>query len=177
MPLIRHRKKIREKPNDPDGYMALARIYAEHNQPQKAFEQYKTAILKDAFLMEAYDEIAALYIRHQQGRKAVTVYKTAIEVDSEYIKGHLMLGLLYRQYEQPEESARHLEIAHQLAEKAIQTMPNADNLNMLGAIYLAVKDYNRAEATFQKALKLAPNNKQVQEHLDQVRQAKKRKLD
>ena len=156
-------QKIREKPDNPDGYMALAKFYAEYNQPDKAFEQYKTAILKDASLMEAYDAIAALYIRHQQSRKAVTVYKTAVGVDSGYIKGHLMLGLLYQQHDQPKESTHHLEIARQLAQKATETMPNVQSLNMLGAIHLAMKDYNVAEAIFQKALKLAPDNKQTQE--------------
>ena len=170
-------QKIREKPDDPDGYMALAKIYADHGQPQKAFEQYKAAILKDAALMEAYDKIAALYIQNQQGSKAVTVYKTAVGVDSGYIKGHLMLGLLYQHSNQLKESARHLEIARQLAEKATETTPNVQNLNMLGAIYLAMKDYNRAEATFQKALKVAPDNNQAQEYLHQVRQAKKQESD
>jgi len=127
--------------------------------------------------MEAYDGIASLYIRYQQGRKAIPVYKTAVGVNSEYTKGHLRLGLLYRQYEQPKESAQHLEIARQLAQKATETMPNVQSFNMLGAIYLAMKDYSRAEATFQKALKLAPNNKQAQEYLQQVRQEKKRASD
>ena len=126
-------RQIREKPDDADGYVALAKVYAEHDQPAKAFEQYKTALLKDASLMEAYDEIAGLYIRHQQREKAITVYKTAVSVNSEYTKGHLMLGLLYRESDQPKESEHHLEIAHQLAEKAIETMQNADNLNMLGS--------------------------------------------
>ena len=166
-------QRIREKPDDPKGYMTLAKIYAAHNQPEKAFEQYKAAILKDSFLMEAYDKIAALYIQNQQGGKAVTVYKTAVGVNSGYTKGHLMLGLLYQQSNQPKESAHHLEIARQLAQKAIETAPNVQNLNMLGAVYLAMKDYNRAEATFQKALKLAPDNKQAREYLQQVRQAKK----
>ena len=85
-----------------------------------------------------------------------------------------MLGLLYEQYDQSKESEYHLEIAHQLAQKAAETMPNVKNLNMLGAIYLAMKDYHRAETTFQKALKVAPDNKQVQEYLEQVHQAKKR---
>lgn len=170
-------QKIREKPDDPDGYMALAAIYAEHNQPAKAFAQYKTAILKDASLMAAYDAIATLYIRSQQGRKAVTVYKTALGVNSEYTKGHLMLGLLYQRSDEPKESEAHLEIARQLAEKAVETVPNVGNLNMLGAIYLAMKDYNRAETTFQEALKLVPDNKQAQEYLQQVRQAKKRGSD
>ena len=170
-------QKIREKPDDPNGYMALAKIYADHNQPAKAFEQYKAAILKDAALMEAYDKIAALYIQNQQGSKAVTVYKTAVGVDSGYTKGHLMLGLLHQQSNQLKESARHLEIACQLAEKATETTPNVQNLNMLGAIYLAMKDYNRAEATFQKALKLTPDNKQAQEYLHQVREAKKKASD
>ena len=165
-------QKIREKPDNPNGYMALAKIYANHGQPQKAFEQYKAAILKDASLMEAYDKIAALYIQNQQDRKAVTVYKTAVGVNSGYIKGHLMLSLLYQQSNQPKESASHLETACQLAEKATETTPNVQNLNMLGAIYLAMKDYNRAEATFQQALKAAPDNKQAQEYLYQVRQAK-----
>ena len=168
-------QSIREKPDDPEGYMALAKIYADHNQPQEAFEQYKAAILKDSFLMEAYDKIAALYIQNQQGGKAVTVYKTAVNVNSGYIKGHLMLGLLYQKSDAPKESAHHLEIARQLAETAIETSTNVQSLNMLGAVHLALKDYNRAEATFQKVLKLAPDNKQAQEYLHQVRQAKKRK--
>ena len=104
---------------------------------------------------------------------AVTVYKTAVGVNPEYIKGHLMLGLLYQQSDELEESARHLETARQLAQKATETTPNVPSLNMLGAVYLALKDYNRAEATFQEALKLAPDNKQAQEYLHQVRQAKK----
>ena len=165
-------QSIREKPDDPNGYMTLAKIYADHNQPAKAFEQYKAAILKDVSLMEAYDKIAALYIQNQQGGKAVTVYKTAVGVNSGYIKGHLMLGLLYQQSDEPKESAHHLEIARQLAEKAIETASNVQSLNMLGAIQLALKDYNRAETTFQKALKLAPDNKQAREYLHQVRQAK-----
>lgn len=165
-------QQIREKPDNPDGYMALAKIYAAHNQPAKAFEQYKAAILKDASLMAAYDKIAALYIQNQQGRKAITVYKTAVGVNSGYTKGHLMLGLLYQQSNQPKESAHHLEIAHQLAEKTTEMTPNVQNLNMLGAIYLAMKDYNRAETTFQQALKVAPDNKQAQEYLQQVHQAK-----
>ena len=166
-------QSIREKPDDPEGYMALAKIYAEHNQSAKAFEQYKAALLKDSTLMEAYDKIAALYIQNQQGGKAVTVYKTAVGVNSGYIKGHLMLGLLYQQSAEPKESAHHLEIARQLAEKTIETAPNVPSLNMLGAVYFALKDYNRAEATFQKTLKLAPDNRQAQEYLHQVRQAKK----
>lgn len=171
-------QKIREKPDDADGYVALAKIYAEHNQPEKAFEQYKTAILKDAFLMEAYDEIAGLYIQHQQGnQKAITVYKTAVGVNSEYTKGHLMLGLLYRESDQPKESEHHLEIARQLAEKGVEMMPNVDNLNMLGAVYLAMKNYNQAESAVQKTLKLAPDNKQAQKYLQQVHQATKRASD
>ena len=166
-------QSIREKPDDPKGYMTLAKIYAAHNQPAKAFEQYKTAILKDPTLMEAYDKIAALYIQNQQSRKAVTVYKTAVGVNSGYTKGHLMLGLLYQQSAESKESAHHLEIARQLAEKAIETTPSVTNLNMLGAIYLALKDYNRAETTFQQALKLAPDNRQAREYLHQVHQAKK----
>ncbi len=165
-------QKIRENPDDPNGYMALAKIYANHGQPQKAFEQYKAAILKDASLMAAYDKIAVLYIQNQQGSKAVTVYKTAVGVNSGYTKGHLMLGLLYQQSNQPKESAHHLEIARQLAEKATETTSNVQNLNMLGAIYLAMKDYHQAETTFQQALKVAPDNKQAQEYLHQVRQAK-----
>ena len=140
----------------------LRKSMPDHGQPQKAFEQYKAAILKDASLMEAYDKIAALYIQNQQRSKAVTVYKTAVGVNSGYIKGHLMLGLLYQQSNQPKESAHHLEIARQLAEKATETTPNVPNLNMLGAIYLAMKAYNQAETTFQQALKVAPDNKQAQ---------------
>ena len=166
-------RKIREKPDDADSYVALAKIYEEHNQPEKAFEQYKTAILKNAFLMEAYDEIAGLYIQHQQGnQKAITVYKTAVDVNSEYTKGHLMLGLLYRESDQPKESEHHLAIACQLAERAVEMMPNASNFNMLGAVYLAVKDYNQAESAFQETLTLAPDNKKAQEYLQQVRQMK-----
>ena len=170
-------RQIREKPDDANSYMALAKVYAEHDQPAKAFEQYKTALLKDASLMEAYDEIAGLYIRHQQREKAITVYKTAVSVNSEYTKGHLMLGLLYNvggvsNPDSLSESEHHLEIAHQLAEKAIETMQNADNLNMLGSVYLAMKDYNRAESAFQETLKLAPDNEQAAEYLQQVRQAK-----
>ena len=61
-------QKVHENPEDPAGYMALAEIYAEHNQQEKAFEQYKAAILKDASLMEAYDKIAVLYIQNQQNK-------------------------------------------------------------------------------------------------------------
>ena len=168
-------RKIREKPDDPYGYMALAKIYAEHNQPAKAFEQYKAAVLKDTALMEAYDAIAALYIANQQSGKAVSVYKTAIGVDPEYIKGHLMLGVLYRKHDQSKESVQHLETARQLAQKATETRLNVQNLNMLGAIYLAMKDYNQAAVAFQEALKLVPDNKQAQEYLDQVHQAKEGK--
>lgn len=166
-------QQIREKPDNPDGYMALAKIYADHNQPAQAFEQYKAAILKDASLMEAYDAVATLYIQYQQRGKAVPVYKTAVGVNSEYIKGHLMLGLLYQRSNEPKASEHHLATARQLAEKAAETTPNVQNLNMLGAIYLAMTDYNRAEATFQQALKVAPDNKQAQEYLHQIRQARK----
>ena len=52
-------RKIQEAPDDPHAYMELAGIYFENNQPDKAFDQYKIALLKDPNLLEAYDKIAS----------------------------------------------------------------------------------------------------------------------
>ncbi|MBM3242179.1 tetratricopeptide repeat protein [Candidatus Poribacteria bacterium] len=167
-------RKVRENPDDLHGYTELAKIYAENNQPEKAFEIYKTLLQKDLHVMKAYDGIATLYIRHNQNEKAIDVYETAVKVEPEYANGHLMLGLLYRQHGQPQKSTEHLQIARKLAQSLVEKTPTAENLDMLASVYYAMKEYVQAEEILQKAIELAPDNEEIQNHLNQVRQLKKR---
>jgi len=167
-------QKIRENPNDSSGYMELAGVYTENNLSNKALEIYIALLKSNPQAMDAYNGAATVYIQHDRIEDGLAIYEMAIKVEPEYLKGHLMIGLINLQHGKHEKSAGHLKIARKLALDAVEKTPNADNLYTLASIYYAIEDYVQAEAALQKAAKLAPENKQIQKHLNQVRQLRKR---
>jgi len=85
----------REPEDNPLAHCKLAIVYSQLNMPEKAVEQYLTAIRLQPDFLEAHDNLGNIYQTLNMPDKAVEQYLIAIKQSPGYPEPHFNLGVLY----------------------------------------------------------------------------------
>jgi tetratricopeptide (TPR) repeat protein len=85
----------REPEDNPLAHCKLAIVYSQLNMPEKAIEQYLTAIRLQPDFLEAHDNLGNIYQTLNMPDKAVEQYLIAIKQSPGYPEPHFNLGVLY----------------------------------------------------------------------------------
>ncbi len=88
-------KYIQYEEGDPDGYIGLARAYAELGRTDDAEEAYETAIDLQPNLPDALNELANLCFDDEDYDRAERLYLRTLEANPDFIFAYHNLGRLY----------------------------------------------------------------------------------
>jgi len=125
------------------------------------------ALYKDTESLAAYD----YYLLGQKAQSTSTketmtearrLYEKAIELDPNYAQAYVALGFVHtflHAYGWTEDTDRSLEIALEMAQKAVALKPGDYSSHwILGRAYKKVRDFDRAKAEYERALELNSND-------------------
>ena len=143
--------------------MILGYIYTILEDYDKALELFERVVKSGIETAQAYAAIG--YIMHKKGetKEAIMNLYRAIEIDPKNANAHNSLGFILA------EEDINLEEALEECKKAISLDPdNPAYLDSLGWIYYKMGKVPHAKSYISKALKLAPENEEIKNHLEVV---------
>jgi len=117
---------------------------------------------------EFYYALAVFYLKmgnHEDGLKAL---RQAAQMDSGHPRVHFDIGILLSRMDQPEEARKALETAVSKMTMPAYNPDKAAAYNIIGGIYFRQGNYEGAQYAWQKALRLTPDNLDIQVNLASV---------
>ncbi|HDK36326.1 MAG TPA: tetratricopeptide repeat protein, partial [Bacteroidetes bacterium] len=178
-----------EKPNDIQPYLQIAELHLAEGDTAKSIEMYGKIrqLFKDNW--HVYYNLGRVYLERKNFTDAIANLKMAIQKDTSVPQSWLLLGLAYLQNGKNQEAEKNFADALKVfpgeprlnfyygavlnqnkkykqavlpLQKLLQTSPNyVDGLRELAYSYLNLKQYDNAEKTCLRALKINPNNLSV----------------
>ena len=140
-------RAVKLEPENAEAYRGLANAYEALNMLPEAENTYLKSIQLKPSYWGGYNDLGVFYFRHGQYNKAADRFKQMIELIPESHRGYNTLGAVYyMQKKWPE--------ARQLFEKSIALKPTYSAATNLGTLYFIEKEYDKAVAMYQLALKL-----------------------
>ena len=131
--------------------VALAKVYMETGQLDKALVEYKRAVDDDPSAIDAAYDIGVIYSRQNKIAEAEQAYKDVIQRRPQYWAPYGGLGALYYQHGQFTEAAKEFQSVIELAPDY------SGGYLSLGGIYIALGRYDDAIAVLKKGLAINPN--------------------
>lgn len=141
-------------------------MYGRSDYASKAIEEYKKAIQADPGSDFLNAQLAGLYARTGRVRDAVLEAQDILKRDPNNVLAHKLLGRIYlRSLGDPEQGTQSREVL-KLAIEQYQALAklepdDADNLLLLGRLYILNKDYKEAEAEFKTAMNVDPTSEEA----------------
>ena len=182
----------------PQGQMNRGQFYEQQGDLQQAMAAYETALERDPYFNPARVNLAYLHNRMGENERAEELLLTVIEQEPEFGEAFYSLGLLKAEQNRLEESVNwfeqaaelmpdhgrlfyNLAIAHQTlenpeeAEQAYQRAIEIDRQNGdfrygLITLYMQQEQYERAFEQAEILNQMYPNNPQIQQLLQAIRQ-------
>ncbi len=131
----------------------LATVYVRSGKYKKAIEEYNKTIVLAPKYADVYQDAAAAYHNLKDIRTALGYYLKALELNPKLWKSAQNIGGIYFQ-------AGQLDTARTYTIQALAVKPDEVNLYInLGIIELRRGNKKDSKASFEKALKLDPQNK------------------
>jgi tetratricopeptide (TPR) repeat protein len=148
---------VAEKPESFMAHYNLGIIYRHSNMPDKAIEEYLTAIRLWPGYSEAHNNLGFVYKSLNMTEKAEEEFLTAIRLKPDNVEAHSNLGILYE--------------ARNLSDKAtvefltaVKLKPdNADAHFNLGLAYYKTGHMEEARHELERVLEIKPENQQAQQ--------------
>lgn len=158
------------KTGDPelDKLMAEADIHFRKGEMKAAEQLYLHVAAKDPRCSKAYSRLGVIYLENgEDWEDAEAAFRQSLKTDSN--NGYVLnnLGLVLYHQDKFADAIRQFEHA------VHQDDLNASRHANLGMAYMAMRQYAKAESSFKKALKLAPNE---MEYKDLLAEAVEKKL-
>lgn len=125
----------------------------------EALAAYESARTADPTQTEPLRGLGNAYFWQGEVEKAAAAYQTWAEMAPEDYEAPLLIGLAYANSARPDQAIPALEAASRLAEEKAICDPAP--LLVLAGLYWQQNDYDRAIATYQKALAIDPANADV----------------
>ncbi|GAK57642.1 conserved hypothetical TPR repeat protein [Candidatus Vecturithrix granuli] len=191
-------KALDLNPFDMNAYNGMGMSYARSGDVEKALELYQHALTLDPDAAIIHNSLGTLYLELGQPDKASTAFTTSLSIEPENAEVRNNLGIVYLQTGRYEDAARafmsaltyqpnhakmlsNLGIAYThlgLYEQAIQMFQWALENDaalfqthvLLGDVCLGTGQIACAREAYQNALQLQPNNQDVMDKLEAVRQ-------
>ncbi|MFZ0484580.1 MAG: tetratricopeptide repeat protein, partial [Desulfobacterales bacterium] len=151
---------LKENPNFPQPYYALAKIYLMEKQEDKAIDQYKAILEKNPNQAGPHMLLGTIYDVQKRFDLAEKHYNTALDINPDFSPAANNLAYLLAKQD------KDMNKALSLAQKARETLPGDPKImDTLGFIYYKKGLYNSAIAEFTDSLKKIPDNAMVRFHL------------
>lgn len=148
-------------------FLDKADVHFRKGELKAAEEEYLKAAAADPRCSKAYSRLGVIYLENgEEWEDAEEAFRQALKTDPH--NGHTLnnLGLVLYHQDKYADAIRHFEQAVRLDEY------NATRHANLGKAYMAMRQYAKAESAFKRALKLAPNE---MEYKDLVEEAMEKK--
>jgi tetratricopeptide (TPR) repeat protein len=133
-------------PNNARYHYDLGFCYQMLDRLDMAVQEYQRALSLNPKLYVAHFRMGTIYMATDKAKEADTAFRQAIEINPRFAKPFVKLSLLYLNHDYPELAIQVLQAGVAINED------NPEAHNMLGAGYQAVKQYDKAVASFKKAL-------------------------
>ncbi|MFW6138469.1 MAG: tetratricopeptide repeat protein [Spirochaetota bacterium] len=140
--------------------MVLGYIYTIQENYQDALSMFRGVLEAGFQSAQAYAAIGYIMDRMGNFKEAVMNLYRAIELDPKNANAHNSLGYIFA------ERGINLEEALEECKKALSAdRNNPSYLDSVGWVYFKMGKYQQARSYLNKALKLAPHNQEIKEHL------------
>lgn len=185
---------LAKAPNDPQLLFVSSVIHAASGNPKEQESDLRKVLDADPNNMAAYDALATLFIRTGRLEEAKKEYSTIWERQPKSVAAPTMIALLYEAERNQEEARKlyeqilaidpnspvaannlawlmaetggNLDVALQLAQTAVQQMPNVPQVNdTLGWVYYKKDLPQMAVTAFEQSVEQDPNNAGYRYHL------------
>ncbi|MDR1129288.1 MAG: tetratricopeptide repeat protein, partial [Treponema sp.] len=150
-------------------------VYFENDDYGKAIEDYTQAATLDPSLASAYLSRGDVYFRKDDYGRALADYEAALGIEGgaaakeKIANAHFYLGEEYLDDEDDDKAGKAIEEYS----KAIAFDPDyGDAYNSRGHIYYRRKDYDKAIADYEAAVRLYPDSAAIKNNLERARQAR-----
>jgi tetratricopeptide (TPR) repeat protein len=140
--------------------MILGYIYTLQERFDEALELFRSIIEMGLDSAQAYAAIGYIMDRQGMFKEAIMNLYRAVEIDPDNANAHNSLGYIYA------EAELNLNEALKECKKAVSLdRDNPAYLDSLGWVYYKLGEITQARSYLKKALKKAPANKEIEEHL------------
>jgi Flp pilus assembly protein TadD len=143
--------------------MILGYLYTLQERYEEALELFRSIIDLGLESAQAYAAIGYIMDRKGQFKDAIMNLYRAVEIDPDNANAHNSLGYIYA------ESNLNLDEALKECKKAVSLdRDNPAYLDSLGWVYYKLGEKSQARSYLKKALKKAPTNEEIKNHLQAV---------
>jgi tetratricopeptide (TPR) repeat protein len=143
-----YKKAIKEKGENSDFYLGIARCYDKQNEFKDALKNYSRAYDLDLTNLKALENRADLYARNNDLPKAIADYKSYLNFEKEYMKIYLELSRLHVLVNNMDEAIRDLD-------RGLTVNPKAAPLYYSKGLLLIQKnDYRNASDNFTTSIRI-----------------------
>ncbi len=154
------KKRLEERPGNPQILLALSRIYDQTGQTSTAITLLEDSVKKGVANKEIYMQLAMLCEKLHEIDKALGWAQKALEIDNEYVPALNFIGYTWA------EQGKNLKKAEEMIKKALSHQKEDGYIiDSLGWVYYAQGRYREAVQELEKAHKLVPNDPTIAEHL------------
>jgi predicted CXXCH cytochrome family protein len=150
--LAEYRKSLEYVADFPTGRYNLGNYYSKLNEPEKAVENYKEAIVIDNLFYPAKINLAILYYQQGKTDNGALLFQDLLANHPDVTDGYYYMALLYGEQKKYGEAIKMLEAA------LTKTAGNARIYYNLGLLYNMINQKDRSEATLLKGLEKYPGD-------------------
>ncbi len=163
---LEFQQALRLAPNLVDAYQGMGRVYLERSEMDKALEQLEQAVRLNPSPFN-YELLGQTYLGRAEFEKAAEQFKFAIQAQPNRGTAHAWLALTYYQLDQSGPMEQELQ-------KAEAESSDAETQGALVVLYENLRQYSKAEALLQEALRSSPKDKSILVELADVYSALKK---
>ncbi len=147
--VIAYQKAVEIRPLDPDANMNLALAYTELGEPLRGLPYAQRAVQGNEDSPTTHANLGILYAQIGYDSAAIDSLKRSIELDSHQPEVYVNLGQAYINSGKYDQARNVLETARSLA-------PSPLVFDRLGVTYYKLENYEKANESFNEAIKLDP---------------------
>ena len=144
---------IEKDPNFAAAYVARAQYWLGEGEYESAIDDLDAAVQLSPNSADIYMTYAQVYWVQDELEDALNAAEQALEIDVTNLDTYLLLGQLYEASDDPEKALAMLGVYTEFAEEV-----NMDALNIQGAAYLAIEEYEKAIEIFDQVIEVERRN-------------------
>ncbi len=156
---------LQANPNQEKLLKTLGEVTISTQDFSTAIQAYQKLVTTSPKQWQYWRTLGLLYVNTRQFDRAVEAFQQAVGVGADSAQAHNDLARLYAGLDQS------LDLAVELANKAVSLSREAQYLDTLAYIYYRSGDYSKAIQAAQAAIQLAPDNLRYQEQRQLIQAA------
>jgi len=162
---------VRLSPGAPDAQLALGVAYRMKGDLRKAQQAIEAALGKNPTTTDGQRLLADLYAEQKLYSEAVQHYKQALQIEPQSAASHNNLAWLYATSEDPKWRDPRAALEHARRAVELTQWKEAEFIDTLAEAHYASGSYQEAVRIQVLALRLDPQNPELQEHMARYRKA------